>query len=59
MMNLIKSLIPELTYLTGAVIVFITMWNIMSFVYAMFFLGALLFIVAGYLDSVMRSEKKA
>ena len=59
MMNLIKSLIPELVYCTAAVIVFITMWNIMSFVYAMFFLGALLFIVAGYLDSVMRSEKKA
>lgn len=58
-MNLIKSLIPELVYCTAAVIVFITMWNIMSFVYAMFFLGALLFIVAGYLDSVMRSEKKA
>ncbi|WP_213810772.1 hypothetical protein [Jeotgalicoccus sp. WY2] len=58
-MNLIKSLIPELVYCTGAVIVFITMWNIMSFVYAMFFLGALLFIVAGYLDSVMRSEKRA
>lgn len=59
MMNLIKSLIPELVYCTAAVIVFITMWNIMSFVFAMFFLGALLFIVAGYLDSVMRSEKKA
>lgn len=58
-MNLIKSLIPEFVYLTGAAIVFITMWNIMSFVYAMFFLGALLFIVAGYLDGVMRSEKKA
>ena len=55
-MNLIKSLIPELMYLTGAVIVFITMWNIMSFTYAMFFLGAMLFIVAGYLDSVMRAE---
>ena len=58
-MKLIKSLIPELVYCTAAVIVFITMWNIMSFVYAMFFLGALLFIVAGYLDSVMRSEKRA
>ena len=55
-MNLIKSLLPELTYLTGAVIVFITMWNIMSFVYAMFFLGAMLFIVAGYLNSVMNIE---
>ncbi|HBV22834.1 MAG TPA: hypothetical protein DEB42_03470 [Jeotgalicoccus sp.] len=53
-MKLLKSLIPELTYLTGAVIVFITMWNIMNFTYAMFFLGAMLFIVAGYLDSVMR-----
>lgn len=58
-MNLIKSVIPEIVYCTAAVIVFITMWNIMSFVYAMFFLGALLFIVAGYLDSVMRSEKRA
>lgn len=55
-MKLLKSLIPELMYLTGAVIVFITMWNIMSFTYAMFFLGAMLFIVAGYLDSVMRAE---
>lgn len=55
-MNLIKSLIPEIIYCVGAVIVFITMWNIMSFTYAMFFLGAMLFIVAGYLDSVMRAE---
>ena len=58
-MKLIKSLIPELVYCTAAVIVFITMWNIMSFLYAMLFLGGLLFIVAGYLDSVMRSEKRA
>ena len=56
MMNLIKSLIPEITYCIAAAIVFITMWNIMSFVYAMLFLGALLFIVAGYLDSVMRAK---
>lgn len=55
-MKLLKSLIPEIIYCVGAVIVFITMWNIMSFVYAMFFLGAMLFIVAGYLDSVMRAE---
>lgn len=55
-MKLLKSLIPEIIYCVGAVIVFITMWNIMSFTYAMFFLGAMLFIVAGYLDSVMRAE---
>lgn len=55
-MKLVKSLLPEIIYCTGGLIVFITMWNIMSFVYAMFFLGAMLFIVAGYLDSVMRAE---
>lgn len=55
-MNLIKSLIPEIIYCVGAVIVFITLWSIAGFPFAMFFLGALLFIVAGYLDSVMRAK---
>lgn len=53
-MKLLKSLIPELVYCSAAVIVFITLWSIAGFPFAMFFLGALLFIVAGYLDSVMR-----
>lgn len=55
-MKLVKSLLPEIIYCTGGLIVFITLWSIAGFPFAMFFLGALLFIVAGYLDSVMRAE---
>lgn len=58
-MKLIKSLIPELIYVVGMVIVFFSMWAMTSFVYAAFLLGTMLFVVAAYLDSVMRSEKRA
>ena len=58
-MNLIKSLLPELIYVVGMVIVFFSMWAMTSFVYAAFLLGTMLFVVAAYLDSVMRSGKRA
>lgn len=55
-MNLIKSVLPEITFFTGAIVVFFSMWSIMGMAYAMFFLGAFLFIAAGFISSVMSVE---
>lgn len=55
-MKLFKAIIPEITFFTGAVIVFFSMWSIMSFAHAMFFFGAFMFIAAGFLSSVMKIE---
>ena len=54
-MNLIKSLIPELVYLVGVMIVFITLWIIAGFVFSMFFLGGILIVISGYLSNVMQA----
>ena len=54
-MDLIKSLIPEITYLVGVVIVFITLWIIAGFVFSMFFLGGICMVVSAYLSNVMQA----
>lgn len=55
-MRIFKSLIPEIIYSIGVVIIFFSMWDIMGFAYAMFFLGAVAFIVASYLSSVINIQ---
>lgn len=52
-MNLFKVIIPEITFSTGAVIVFFSIWNIASLAYAMFFLGAFILVAAGLVSNVM------
>lgn len=56
-MDLIKSLLGELTYLIGSLIVFISLWSIAGFMYGIFFLGCVLMIISVYLSSVMNDEK--
>lgn len=55
-MKMFKALLPEIIYSTGILIVFFSMWSIMGMAYAMFFLGAFLFIAAGFISSVMKIE---
>ena len=55
-MNLIKSVLPEITFFTGAIVVFFSMWAIACFAYAMVFLGGFFFVTAGYLSNVMNVE---
>lgn len=53
-MKTLKSIIPELMYLTGVTIAFIAMWSLMGWEYAAFFGGAVLILSSNYLYEVMK-----
>lgn len=57
-MKMIKALLPEITFFTGAVIVFFSLWSITSIAYALCFLGGFLFIAASMIHGVMTTEEK-
>lgn len=57
-MKLIKSVVPEIIFFSGAVIVFFSLWSITSIAYAMCFLGGFLLIAASMIHGVMTIEEK-
>lgn len=55
-MNLIKSLLPEIILLIGALIAFIGLLAFTNLAVSMIFGGAFLMVTAAYLSSVMNIE---
>lgn len=56
MMNLIKSLLPEIILLIGVLIAFIGLLAFTNLAVSMIFGGAFLMVTAAYLSSVMNIE---
>jgi len=55
-MTTIKSIIPEITYLTGATAAIIGMWSFMNWQMALIFAGAVLILASNYLMEVIGYE---
>lgn len=52
-METLKSIIPEIIFVTGVAMVVIVMWSLMGWQYALFFTGAVLILVSAYVNELM------
>ncbi|MFD2830347.1 hypothetical protein [Corticicoccus populi] len=53
---MIKTILPELIFLTAGLLIIIAMWSLMGRPYAAIFAGGFLLVTSLYLSSVMYSE---
>lgn len=55
-MKTFKSILPEITFITGVTIALIGMWSFMGWQIALIFGGAVLILVSNYLIEVISVE---
>lgn len=55
-MHTLKSILPEITFVTGSLMVIIAMFLLMGWQYALFFGGGVLILVSSYVNEIMQVE---